>query len=83
MHLSLPSFFLNKVKPNCIFFSFLDPAISPLYQPSELVISELLPKHQNNSSLIWVWRDKDLAKEPLKGVSMERMRVEEFGESKV
>ena len=31
-----------------VFFSFLDPAISPL--------------HQNTSSQIWIWWDKDLAK---------------------
>ena len=28
----------------------------------KLVPFELLPKHQNTSSLIWVWWDKDLAK---------------------
>ena len=34
----------------------------PLHQPNDLVPYELLPKHQNTSSLIWVWWDKDLAK---------------------
>ena len=36
-----------------------------------MVLSELLPKHQITFSLIWVWWDKDLAKDPLKGMSME------------
>ena len=66
---------------NLVFSSLPDPAISPLHQPNELVISELLPKHQNTLSLIWVWRDKDLENVPLKDMSMERVRVEEFGES--
>ena len=48
--------------PNLVFFSFPDPTISPLHQPSKLVISELLFKHQNNSSLIQVWWNKDLTK---------------------
>ena len=48
--------------PNLVFFSFLDPVISPLRQLSKLVISELLSKHQNTSSQIRVWWDKDLAK---------------------
>ena len=82
---SITSPYSNKVKPNCVFFSFPGPAINPLHQPSELVISEPLPKHQNISSLIWVWWDKDLANEPFKDMSMERVRVraEEFRESKV
>ena len=86
MHLNPPSFLLqascsNRVTPNLVFFSFSDPAISPLHQPSKLVISELLPKHPNTSSLIWVWWDKDLANVPLKDMSMKRVRVEEFRES--
>ena len=48
--------------PNLVFFSFPDPTISPLHQPSKLVISELLFKHQNTSSLIRVWWNKDLTK---------------------
>ena len=44
----------SRVKPNHVFSNFPNPAISPLHQPNELVISELLPKHQNTSSLIWV-----------------------------
>ena len=58
--------------------AFRIPQISPLHQPNKLVISELLPKHQITSSQIWVWWDKDLAKEPLKGMLMERVREEEF-----
>ena len=83
MHLSLQPSCSNKVKPNRVFFSFPDPAISPLHQPNKLVIFELLSKHQITTSLIWVWWDKDLGNKPLKGVSMERVRVEEFGESNV
>ena len=79
MHLSPASFLLhNKVEPNFVFFIFSDPAISPLHQPNELVIFELFLKHQITSSQIWVWWDKDLDNEPLKGMSMERMRVKEF-----
>ena len=46
-----------------------------------MVPSELLPKYQNASSQIWLWSDMDLANVPLKDVSMERVRVKEFGES--
>ena len=54
-----------------------------MHQPNKSVISELLPKHQITSSLIRVWWDKDLTNEPLKGMSMEMVKVEEFGESDV
>ena len=37
--------------------------------------------HQMAFSQMWVWWEKDLGNEPLKDVSMERMRVEEFEES--
>ena len=72
----------HKVKPNRVFFSFPNSTISPLLQPNELVISELLPKHQIISSQLWVWWDKDLDNEPLKGMSLERVRVEEFENQK-
>ena len=51
------------------------------FLPLHLTYSKLLPKHQNTSSLIWVWWDKNLANVPLKDMSMERVRVKEFGES--
>ena len=54
-----------------------------MHQPNKSVISELLPKHQITCSLIRVWWDKDLTNEPLKGMSMEMVKVEEFGESDV
>ena len=82
MYLSLPNSCYQLVKPNSVFFNFSDPAITLLHQPNELVISELLPKYQNTFSLIWVWWENDLANELLKGMSMERVRVEEFVESK-
>ena len=39
------------------------------------------PKHHKTFSQIWVWLEKDLANEPLKDITMERVRVEEFEES--
>ena len=68
--------------PNLVFSSLPDPAIAHCINQNELVSSELLPKYQNASSQIWIWRDKDLANVPLKDVSIERVRVEEFGELK-
>ena len=47
---------------NLVFSSLSDPAIAHCINQNELVPSKLLPKHQNSSSLIWVWWDKDLAK---------------------
>ena len=82
MYLSPPNSYYQLVKPNSVFSNFSDPAITLLHQPNELVISELLPKYQNTFSLIWVWWENDLANELLKGMSMERVRVEEFVESK-
>ena len=78
MYLSPPNSYYQLVKPNSVFSNFSDPAITLLHQPNELVISKLFPKLQITFSLIWVWRDKDLAKYLLKGMSMERVRVEEF-----
>ena len=66
---------------NLIFFGLPDPAIAHYISQNELVPSELLSKHQNTFLLIWVWWGKDLANVPLKDISMERVRVEEFGES--
>ena len=68
--------------PNLVFSNLLDLAIAHCIKQNELVHSELLPKHQNISSLIWAWLDKDLTNVPLKDISMERVKVEEFGESK-
>ena len=82
MYLSPPNSYYQLVKPNSVFSNFSDPAITLLHQPNELVISELLPKYQNTFSLIWVWWENYLANELLKGMSMERVRVEEFVESK-
>ena len=48
--------------PNLFFSSLSDPTIAYCINQNELVISELLPKYQNTSSLVWVWWDKDLAK---------------------
>ena len=67
--------------PNLVFSSLPNPAIAHCINQNELVPSELLPKYQNTFSHIWVWWDKDLTNVPLKNVSMERVRVEEFGES--
>ena len=53
---------INRVASNLIFSSLLDPAIAHCINQNELVPSELLPKYQNTSSLIWVWWDKDSAK---------------------
>ena len=62
MHLSPPSFLLNRVTPNLVFSSLPDPTITYCINQNELVPFELLPKHQNTFSQIWVWWDKDLAK---------------------
>ena len=68
--------------PNLVFSSLSDPTIAHCINQNELVPFELLPKHQNTFSLIWVWWDKDLANVSLKDMLMEKVRVEEFGESK-
>ena len=36
-----------------------------------MVLSELLPKHQITFTLMWIWWGKDLAKDPLKDMTME------------
>ena len=72
----------NRVTLNLVFFSLSDPTIAYCINQNELVPSELLPKHQITSSQIWVLWNKDLANVPLKDVSMERVRVKEFEESK-
>ena len=70
------------VTSNLAFSSLPNFKIAHCIIQNELVPSELLPKYQNASSQIWVWSDMDLANVPLKDVSMERVRVKEFGESK-
>ena len=50
------------VMPNLVLFNLLDPAIAHCINQNELVPFELLPKHQNTFSQIWVWWDKNLAK---------------------
>ena len=47
---------------NLVFSNLPNPAIALCINQNELVLSELLPKHQNTFSLVWVWWDKDLAK---------------------
>ena len=67
---------------NLVFFSLSDPTIAHCINQIELVPSELFPKHQNTFSQIWICWDKELANIPLKDISMERVRIEQFGESK-
>ena len=67
---------------NLVFSSLLDPAITYYINQNELVPFKLLPKHQKPSHKYGYGEIRILANVPLKDVSMERMRVEEFGESK-
>ena len=79
-----PSKFLapTKLRRIFIFFSLPNSAIAHSINQYQLVPSYLLPKHQITSSQIWAWWEKVLANLPLKDLTMERVRVEEFGESK-
>ena len=72
----------TRLRRTFVFFSLPDSAITHSISQYQLVPSKLLPKHQITSSQMWVWWEKVLANVPLKDVTMERVRVEEFGESK-
>ena len=63
-----------------IFFSLLDSAITHSINQCELVPSYLLPKAQKIFLTDMGMVRKVLANEPLKDVTMERVRVEEFEE---
>ena len=70
------------ITQNLVFSSLPDPAIAHCINQIEVISSKLLPKHKNIFSQIWIWWDKDLANVPFKDISIERVKVEEFGKSK-
>ena len=59
------------------------PKLFKLFALTRLSVTVFSLAFQNTSSLILVWWDKDLANVPLKDITMETVRVEEFGESNV
>ena len=65
-----------------VFFSLPDSAITHSINQYELVPSELLLKAPKNLLTNMGKVRNFLANEPLKDVTMERVRVEEFGKSK-
>ena len=65
-----------------VFSNIPNPTISPLHQPMSIGPFLTASQAPNNLLTIWVWMDKDLANVPLNDVSMEKVRVKEFGESK-
>ena len=65
-----------RLRRTFVFSSLPDSTISPLHQLISIGPFLIASQAPNNHT------DKDLANEPLKDVTMERVRVKEFGESK-
>ena len=81
MYLSPPISYSNEVTPNLFFLSLPDSAITHSINQCELVPSELLLKAPNSLLTDMGMVRKGFGNVPLKDLTMERKRVEEFEES--
>ena len=80
---SLPKYSNLLLQQGCaepVFFSLLDSAINHSINQCELIPSQLLPKAPKSLFTNMGMVRKVLANEPLKDVTMGRVRVEEFEE---
>ena len=59
------------------------PQLAHCINQNELVLFWTASQTPRTFSQLWMWWGKDLAKDPFKGMTMEKMRVKEFGETNV
>ena len=63
--------------------TFQIPQLAHYINQYELVLSWTTSQTPRTFSLLWIWWGKDLVYDPLMGMTLERVRVEDFGESRV